>query len=148
MIGPGGSTVFHTPEGGIAFQFINKTGSASVKGTPVQAGTTLFNSINIVPSDDPDPIGVIYNSGIADGDLVWVVCFGKAQILLENGTASTFGNWARISATVAGRIDATLAGPPGGTIIEIDNHFREIGHCLESVTAGTDKLALCLIHFN
>ena len=144
--GPGKTKV--TKEGGYAIRFVNKTGAASVKGTVVEASTTTFDAVGIVPSDQPDPIGVIYEDGVADGDLVWVVTMGKVQVLLEDTTAAILDGWVRVSPNVAGRADASAAGPPGGTIIEIDNHFKELGHCLETVIAGTDKLALCLIHFN
>ena len=137
-----------TQEGGIAQRYINKTGSVSKKGTAIEAGTVIDDSVQLVSADDADCIGIVYDDGIPDGDYIWVVTFGKAEILLEDGTAATRGYWVRVSVTDSGRADATLAAPPGGTINEIDNHFREIGHCLQSVISGTDKLALCLIHFN
>jgi hypothetical protein len=148
MIGPGGTSVLHTPEGGSARQLINKTGAISKKGTLVEAGTAIDHSVQNVSADDPDCIGVIYEDGIADGELVWVVTHGIGDVLLEDGSASTRGYWARVSVTQAGRADITLPNPPGGTIVEIDNHFREVGHCLQSVSSGTDKLARILLHFN
>ncbi len=146
--GNGGSTVFHTPEGGSAIRYINKTGAVSKKGTLLEAGTSVDNSVQTVSADDPDCMGVIYNDGIPDGGIVWVVTRGRAQVLLEDGSVSTRGFWARVSVTDPGRADITLAVPPGGTINEIDNHFREIGHSVESVASGVDKLAFVNVHFN
>lgn len=148
MIGPGGQSMKFTPEGGLAVLLVNKTGSASKKGNIVEASTTTRRGVALVPANEPDPIGVIYDDGVADGDLIWVVIIGMAEVLLEDGTSTTYDNWIRVSPTVAGRGDGSLAGPPGGTINEIDNHFKEIGHVFEDVNSGTNKLALCLVHFN
>lgn len=148
IIGNGRSTIFHTPEGGIAIQFINKTGAVSKKGTVVECSSTTFNAAGIVPADEADAMGIVYDNGIADGVLMWVVTGGKAQVLLEDGTATTFDNWVRVSPNDAGRADGALTEPPSGGQVQTDNHFKEIGHSLEDVSAGTDKLALCLVHFN
>ena len=137
-----------TDEGGFAIYLINKTGAASVKGTLVDTKASIDNAVNIVGADEPDIVGVVYENGIADGDLVLVVISGVAEVLLEDSTASTRGYWARISITQNGRADITNAAPPGGGVAEIDRHFREIGHCLESKGAGTDVLAKCILHFN
>jgi len=146
--GDGIGSIWPTPEGGLAIKFVNKTGAASVKGTLLEAGTVVDDSVQVVGIDDPDCIGVIYEDGIADGELVWVVTHGKADVLLEDTTASTRGYWCSVSAVQQGRANITLAAPPGGTINAIDAHFREIGHCVQSVTAGTDKLARVIMHFN
>ena len=76
------------------------------------------------------------------------VVSGIAEVLLEDGTASIHGYWARTSITDAGRADITNAEPPGGGIPQADIHFREIGHCLESKSSGTDVLAKVVLHFN
>ena len=125
--GDGIGSIWPTPEGGLAIKFVNKTGAASVKGTLLEAGTVVDDSVQVVGIDDPDCIGVIYEDGIADGELVWVVTHGKADVLLEDTAASTRGYWARVSAVQQGRADITLAVPPGGTITEIDNHLEKLG---------------------
>ena len=135
-----------TPDGGMAVKAINNTGSASVKGTVLQAGEVIFNSTD-EQTVQFDAVAIMYSDGVADGESVWVVTSGKAKVLLEDSTASTLGYWV-FASTQDGRGNATLALPSGGTIGAIDEHFKEIGHCLESVTAGTDQLALCFIHFN
>ena len=137
-----------TADGGIAVQYINKTGAASVKGTIVELSSTTESAVKKALADDDEPIAVIYENGIADGSTVWVVISGKAYVLLEDSTSATKANWVRVSATVDGRADATNAEPPGGTVTALENHMKEIGHCMEDVVAGTDKLTLCNLHFN
>lgn len=147
IIGPGKRSVL-TPEGGIAIYLKNKTGAPSVKGTLVNTESSEDYSIDIAGADEPDIIGAVYEDGVADGELVLVVILGVADVLLEDGTASTRGYWCRISETQAGRADITNAAPPGGTISAIEGHFREIGHCMESKLSGVDILARILMHFN
>lgn len=93
-----------------------------------------------------DSIGVVYEAGIADGASMWVVIAGQADVLLEDGTAATRGNLA-IASDVDGRADCSVANPGVG-LPAVDVHFKEIGHCLQTVTAGTNKLARCTLHFN
>lgn len=135
-----------TPEGGLAIKMTNNTGAASIKGTLIESNETTANSFQVL-SDEYDCIGIVYEDGIADGEECYIVISGVAEVLIEDGTASTHGNWVE-SSTVSGRADATQALPAGGTIAELQNHFKEIGHCIESKTAGTDVLAKCVIHFN
>lgn len=137
-----------TAEGGLAVLLTNKTGGNSVKGQIVAASDTVENAFMTVVADDYDPIGAVYESGIADGSECWVVVYGIAEVLLKDATTSTRGYWVRISSDTAGRADATAAAPSGGTIGEIDAHFREIGHCFESKEAGTDVLCKIIMHMN
>jgi hypothetical protein len=136
-----------TPEGGIAIALINKTGADSVKGSLVTPGSTN-NSVVLAGAAGMKTIGAIYNSGIADGGLVYVVISGVAEVLLEDNTASTAGYWAKTSETQSGRADITNQSPEGGTVQALEDHGQEIGHCIQSVTAGTDKLAKVILHFN
>ena len=137
-----------TPEGGFAVKLINDTAAASVKGTIVDLSTTVTNGFDINDADGPQPIGVVYENGIADGSYCWVVVYGKCQVLLEDTTASTVGYWVRTSITQAGRADITNAAPPGGGIPELDRHMNECGHCLETKAAGIDVLAYIIFHSN
>jgi len=130
-----------TPEGGIAIYLTNKTGSASIKGTVIEASAGTDNSFGVAPSNAVDPIGVVYDDGIADGELCRIVVAGRAQVLLKDTTGSTRGNWVEVS-DVAGRANATLASPNQVT------HFAEVGHSLETKTGGTNVLLFCMIHFN
>ena len=146
LVHPGGQCGL-TPEGGFAVRLLNATGAPSIKGTIIDAHTVDL-SFGICSADDPQPIGVVYENGVADGDQCWIVCHGIADILLEDSTASTVGYWARISITQDGRADITNAAPAGGGVAELDRHMREVGHCLQTVSAGTDKLCRIIMHFN
>jgi len=128
-----------TPEGGMYQTFVNNTGT-SVKGTIVIASTSVTNGVDIAPISSEVAIGVIYESGITNGANVKVVTYGKAQVLLKDGEASTLGYWCGVSDT-AGRM-YQLASPNATT------HYREIGHSLETKTSGTNVLSLIQMHFN
>lgn len=132
--------------GGQMIALTNKTGAPSIKGTLVNCSNTTDNAFSVETSEF-DTIGVVYESGIADGAECWVVISGIAQVLLVDGTASTRGYWTYADA-VDGRANATLPLPSGGTIAALENHFKEIGHCLESKVAGTNVLAKVMLHFN
>ena len=129
-------------------RLINDSGVASVYGEVIHTSQLTDFAFQVAVADDPECIGVVYEAGIAAGSLCWVVTYGSAEVLLEDATASTHGYWARISITDAGRADITNPAPPGGGVVEIDRHFRELGHGVQSVTAGTDKLAEVHLHFN
>lgn len=124
--------------------YINKTGVASVKGTLVMFDTANDYSfvLNTAGATGDEPIGVVYENGIDDGNYCRVIVAGSALVLLQDTTASTRGNWMKNSDTVAGRVDATNASPIPA------QHWREIGHCCESQSAGTDVLAEGMLHFN
>ena len=142
---PEGAKFKITPEGGYAVRLINKTGTTTIKGSLVDlAGGTIDESFTLTEADDFDCGGVVYDSGVPDGGLCWVVISGIADVLLQNSLGSTRGNWVRTSTTTVGRADASNAAPPGLVL----QHFAEIGHCLQTVTAGTDKLCRVLLHFN
>jgi len=140
--------VMITPLGGIAVKMTNKTGAASVKGTLVDTSTATDNAFAVEGADGLDPIGVVYESGVADGSECWVVIAGIVEVLLEDTTAATRGYWVRTSVNTAGRVDATNAAPPGGTIAALEIHLAEVGHCVETKTGGTDVLAKIVMHFN
>lgn len=123
-------------------QLTNKTGAASVIGTVVEASTAQDDAFTLAGVNAIDSFGVVAEAGIADGSECWVAVSGIAPVLLLDSTAATRDNWVSTS-TTAGRADATSASPGSNTI-----HFRELGHCLQDVTAGVDKTARCLLHFN
>jgi hypothetical protein len=136
-----------TSEGGFAIRLTNKTGSASVKGTLVKADTATDMAFILTGVNEHETIGAVYEDGIADGSLCWVANGGIVEVLLKDTTASTRGNWAKTSDT-AGRADITNATAPGGGVAQLDEHMQEIGHGIENVTSGTDKLAKIIMHFN
>ena len=126
-----------TPEGGIAIRITNNTGVASVKGNLIEADGTL-TGLNC-----DDCIGVIYEAGIANGNDMWVVVYGKAQVLLDDNTGSTVGNW--VEASEPGYANAEAGSPAAAP-----QHFQEIGHSLQTVAAGgggTHVLCLVNLHF-
>lgn len=129
-----------TEDGGFYQTFINNTGSASVKGTIVTASST-DNAVIIAPANSVSPIGIIYDNGIANGSSVKVVTYGRAQVLLLDGSSSTAGYWCGVSST-AGRF-YNLPSPPNDS-----SHSREVGHSLQTVSSGTNKLVYVQIHFN
>jgi len=124
-------------------RLINKTGSPSVYGEIIRASSTTDFAFELTGVDDDQPIGIVYEAGIADGSLCWFVQLGSAQVLLKNGVAAAPQYWMKCS-SVAGRADVDAAGPPGF----VASHFFEIGHCIETITAGTDKLCELMVHFN
>jgi hypothetical protein len=135
-----------TELGGLAVKLTNKTGSNSIKGTVVKASTTDDLAF-AAQAAQYESFGIVYEDGIADGSECFIVVQGVAEVLLEDTTAAEHGNWVYCS-TVDGRANATLPFPPGGGIPEHDEHFKEVGHCLQTVSSGTDVLAKCVLHFN
>ena len=137
-----------TPIGGIAVKLTNKTGSASAAGQLVKADTATNDAVILSAADELETFGVFLDSGIADAAEAWVVISGIADVAMEDNTAATRGNWVRASITEAGYADATNAAAPNPIN---QTHFAEIGHCIETVTAGgagTHILARCILHFN
>jgi len=130
-----------TTEGGYAIKLLNKTGAASVKGQSVAASTATANAVMTTPADGDMPIGVMYEAGVPDGALCWVVVSGIAEVLFKNTVAPILGG-VIYSSSVAGRVDIASTIPAAAT------HFKEHGHCFEAKTAGTDVLAKCNLHFN
>lgn len=128
-------------------KLINKTGANSIKGTIVIASTGTDMAFSVASVDDEESIGIVAEDGVGDGSECFIIISGVAEVLLKDSTSATRGYWVKTS-DVAGRADATNASPPGGGIPQHDEHFQEIGHCLETVSAGTDVLAKILVHFN
>jgi hypothetical protein len=133
-----------THERGLLVKFINRTGETSVKGTVVAASTAADREI-IKEANEFDSIGVIAEAGIAEGSEVWVWMNGSvAQVLMKDSVAAVRG-YVAIAADTDGRGD-NIAVP---TVSPADaQHFKEIGHVMESKDAGTNVLALVCLHFN
>jgi hypothetical protein len=144
-----GRSVGWTSEGGLAVKMINKTGAASVKGTLVRPSSTTAGAVTIIDPNHADPIGAIYDSGVAEGSDVWVVVSGVAEILIDDGTAATLRGWASVSSTTAGRVSVGIAPPTTpGSWEDVQTHMREVGHGIEAKSAGTNVVAKFIIHFN
>jgi len=136
-----------TPEGGMTISLINKTGAASIKGSVVKANSELANSFVLSVKDVPDPIGIVYESGKADGESCLVVVSGIADVLFVGNT--TAGHLARGFLTADG--GSYVAGKALSEAVPTspfasDKHFYEMGHVLESRTGA--GLAKVLVHFN
>lgn len=135
--------IWLTPDGGFAVKLANNTGSLIPKGSALAASPNHDNSV-ILQTTEFDCSGIAYED-IPTGQEGWVVTTGVAQALLANSTGAIRGYWAKASAT-DGRIEVTTA-PSGIGAITAAEHFREIGHCLETKSAGTNVLVKILLHF-
>lgn len=134
-----------TKERGFLVRIANGTGSASVKGSLVSASTAA-NDRFILQANEFDTIGVVAESGIANAALTWIWVTGSVcQVLYKNGSAATRGNILLAADTDGRAIDITN---PGSGLPGTDTHFKECGHVLESKSAGTNVLALAMLHFN
>ncbi len=143
--------VKYTPIGGVAILLTNKTGGVSIAGTIVEVDDTTDDAFKLGVADGDEQMGIVLDSGIANGEEAWVVVSGIADVAMEDNTAATRGYWVRTSTTEAGYSDGTNPDPPGAGIGAVERHFTEIGHCMESVIAtggGTHILARCVVHFN
>ena len=133
------------PDGGFMVRLINKSGAATVKGHVVSNSLTAGGVEKIVIGE-PDPIGVFYESGIPDGQEVWVVVSGIAQVFFVG--AATAGHLAR--GFVSGEADYVSGQAKSEAIptasFATDKHFYEIGHVIE--TTSGPGLAKCILHFN
>ena len=144
-----GNAIQLTPIGGIAVRLINKTAGNSVKGTLVRASSSTAGAFETIGTSEADPIGVVYESGIADASLCWVVVAGVAECLVQDSVAATVRGWCSVSATQAGRINIGAAPPTTpGSWADVQLHMLEVGHCIQAVSAGTNVLAKVVIHFN
>lgn len=129
-----------TAEGGYAIKLTNRTGVNSVKGQIVKCDTANDNSFIVTGASDDFPIGIVYENGIANGSECWIVVSGIADVLIKDTVAPVRGYVAFVS-NVGGRADISATAP-------VNDHWREIGHTLESKSAGTDILIKCVLHFN
>jgi hypothetical protein len=137
----GNNTCGFTSEGGAYETFVNNTG-ISVKGTIVVTSTTVYNAVDIAPADTNMAIGVIYENGVANGSLVKVFVYGKAEVLLKNTEIANYGYWCGVS-DVAGRMYQESTSPTSTV-----KYNREIGHSLQANASGINVLSLIQLHFN
>jgi hypothetical protein len=144
-----GAKSYMTAEGGLAVKLTNKTGGASVKGEVVTVynDSAIDHAVEKIVVDIPNPIGVFYESGVADGAEAWVVVSGIADVYFVSD--ATRGHIARGFLTADGASYVTgqaLSEAVPGSPFAADKHFYEIGHVLESRTGA--GLAKCVLHFN
>lgn len=138
--------VKHTDVGGLAVKMINKTGGASVKGYLVTPSASTNHAVELTAVDIPNCVGCFLDSGVADGQLAWVVIQGLADVYFSGSTVR--GHMARIGVAAdtgeqAGQaISEAVPTAPFAT----DKHFGEIGHVAETRTGA--GLARVVLHFN
>jgi hypothetical protein len=133
-----------TGERGFLVKVKNVTGGTSVKGTILAACTTEDNAV-CIESSGFDPIGICAESGIPANADMWMWCNGSiCQVLMKDSTASVRG-YVGLCDDADG-VAYVVAVPSSNPVVA--EHFRELGHCLESKDAGTGVLALFSIHFN
>lgn len=128
----------------------NKQGTAIEQGQMVTTGSTT-GSVKLTASDGNEATGVVFDASIANDAYGLIVVKGICLVAMEDNTAATIEFWLRTSISEAGYGNAETANPPGGGVGALDTHFKECGHCLESVGAGgvgAHILALCDIQFN
>ena len=125
-----------TPGGGTAYYGTNATGADSVRGMVVIVGPA--DGAVIMPSSDTHPGGIVFESGISDGERMWINTQGPAWVLLEDGTGANRGDWLMTS-SVAGRAVAHPK-PTALGIPELYEHQRQIGYALIPASSGTNVL--------
>lgn len=139
-----------TELGGLAIKLTNKTGATSVKGTLVDAHTSVASAFALVGVGGVDPCGIVYGDDageqVADAVECWVVVTGIAQVLFTGST--TLGHFARMSIAADTGDAAGLAQSEAvpTSPFATDKHFQEIGHVIEAI--GAAGLAKCVLHFN
>lgn len=116
------------------------------KGNVVSATQAATLGIEKCPVDSYDIFGVVYSdasgsSSVASGTWCWIVYDGPAQVLMDG--VATAGNIIITSSTTKGAA-TNVAKPPPPPIVA--DHFREVGHLLQSKTVAT--IAWAIVHFN
>ena len=148
LIGTNNGVMKFTKEGGLAVLIVNKTGAATVKGTLVEPSPSTASAFAVSGTSAFDPIGVVYDSGIDDGQKAWMVILGIADVLMQDDNGVSLEDFMQGSVTQAGRAYSPGSIPDGQSFAAVNNHFREIGHSLQAIEAGTNKLCRILMHFN
>lgn len=134
-----------TPIGGFAVQLTNKTGAATVAGNLVKADPATNDAVVLTGINDDECVGVFLDAGIPDGSEAWITVRGIAAVLYDDNVAAVRGDWVGTGQVGLAR---TQGAPPG---LGVAAHFEEIGHAIESVSAGgggTSILGRCILQFN
>jgi hypothetical protein len=134
------SSIVSNSIGGLMVKLLNKTVAPSIKGQTLSASTSTDNAVQRCPANADNPIGVFFDEGVEDGQLAWVVVSGIADILIEDNVAVLPG-YHIYQGGVNGRAGATAN-------VNTTRHWGEMGHSLQTVTAGTNKLVRTIMHFN
>lgn len=133
-----------TGERGFLLKMTNKTGVASVKGSVVSASLGTDNAFAL-QSNEFDAFGVVQEAGVADGSDCWVWVNGSvAQVLWKDGQTATRA-YVALAADTDGRA-SNVEVPSSNPVVA--EHFKELGHVLETKGSGINVLVLCHLHFN
>lgn len=138
--------IMFTADGGVAVKMTNNTGAAAKKGTVLEAYSTADNAVKLIPIEEPDPIGIMYSSGTADGADCWVVVNGMAKVRFISSTTRGLFCRVTVAADTGDQAGYAIAEAVPTSPFATDKHFQEIGHCLE--TRANSGLASCMLHFN
>jgi len=144
--GRSGQRIKFTDEGGLAVQYYNKTGAASIKGYCVTADGTTKDAVKLVPVQEPSCIGVFLDSGVPDGEFAWVVVSGRAYAYFWDSTVMGYLARTGLTADTGETAGMAMSEAVPTSPFDVDKHFCEIGHCLETRTGA--GLALVNLHFN
>lgn len=123
---------------GLAFQLTNRTGALSVRGKIVAPASTEDGAV--IYSKDYKAIGVILESGVADGSPVWVQVAGIAMVLMEDDI---------ISVSRGDMLKATTGGfgtvNPYGDPLTAEQVALTVAVALQHVTSTSGTLLKCML---
>jgi len=132
-----------TNERGFLIKVLNKTGETSVKGKVVVISSATDFGVTLLPASTASwrpSVGVIAESGIADGSLMWIWVSGSiCKILTKNGI-NTGGISQLITSSVDGRVDAL-----GNQNTSISDYSKIVASCMEVVIGTNETLVLGLL---
>ncbi|KKM89214.1 hypothetical protein LCGC14_1251020 [marine sediment metagenome] len=134
-----------TAIGGFAILLQNRTGADSVAGQLVRASAANDDAVVLTGAIDDECFGVFLDDDVENMDNAWVVVAGIANVMFDDNVAAVRANW--VGTGQAG-LARTQAAPPA---LGVAAHFEEVGHCIESVSAGgggTFIKAKCVLQFN
>lgn len=125
----------YNEKGGIMTQIKNDTGAASIKGTLITFSDD--NAGDLTPIDAPSTDCVVWEDGVDDGDWMWVVFSGPAQVAYVGAT--TAGHMARSCLAADGGAAAGYAIDdtyPAASPFNDDTSALKIGGILETITGA------------
>ncbi len=130
-----------TLDGAFCVKLVNKTGADSAEGNPVSVPIASDNidvngSVKLTIANGENSVGIVQDSGVADGETIRVAFGGLSNVLLKNNTSCVKGEYAYMSDTI-GRVVSTPTKATAGE--------KMLGVFTASVTGGTDILAPIII---
>lgn len=141
VIHPNGKVAL-TGDGGLAVKLINATNTTTQKGQVVTASTGSQRAYELT-NNQFVAIGYVYEP-VAPGEEGFVVVSGIADVMVQGATSA--GDH-MIVYTAPGT--ATASVPPAGlSALATSEHFKEIGHCLETHASGSNYTIKIVTHFN